>query len=55
VLVAERSQVRILPTLPGVVVRAVCAILVDGRGLGVASAVCGIPHGWLNRQLVVVE
>ena len=30
VLVTERSQVRILPTLPGVVVRAVCAILVDG-------------------------
>jgi hypothetical protein len=29
VLVTERSQVRTLPTLPGVVVRAVCAILVD--------------------------
>jgi hypothetical protein len=26
----------------------------SGRWLGVASAVCGIPHGWLNR-LVVVE
>jgi hypothetical protein len=30
VMVTKRSQVRILLTLPRVVVRAICAILVDG-------------------------